>query len=90
MRLLGLRFILEGSHFLQLVMPENEARKIVKNWRERDPRFLEAGVLGSDTPDLCWAVRLDKIQAMHTFDPRFLESPQALPPAVSGMLGRIP
>jgi hypothetical protein len=68
---IGLKFLFANSpSFLQVAVDEDKAKEIVKGWTERDPRFLDKKVVGEhNNPWGAWAVVLDQVVAIHTFQP---------------------
>ncbi len=64
MRFVGLQFLLDFGAFVRILVPEEEARQIIQGWQVGSLKPIVAGTnqYGS------WAVRVDKIQGIHTAD----------------------
>lgn len=75
--MLGLRIMVEGGSYFNVVMPTQDAMQIVKNWSSGMYKVRNVTVIGNfDKPDSdvsgLWAVKVDCITGMHTFNPQSL------------------
>jgi hypothetical protein len=69
MKQLGLNIFLSGSQSIALLLTENEALKIVKDWQSNYYHIKGISMIGGITTDgVQWAVKIDSISGMHTFD----------------------
>jgi hypothetical protein len=65
MRVLGLKFILEGGSFLQILVPEHEAQHIIRSWLSGTLK----GIIGNDGAETTgggWGVDMSRVEAVHT------------------------
>lgn len=82
--MIGVRLLLEYSHFLQIPLAEADANRLIDGWENGHLK----GILSSKgfaTPGLKWAVRVDKVIGVHTFD---LEAQQRAAQQQQGQQGR--
>lgn len=70
MQLIGLRFLLEGSQFLNVVVPVNEAQSMINGWASGEYKRQGQKTLGGQLApgQGGWALQIDHIKGMHTFD----------------------
>ena len=62
---IGLRFLLEGGHFVDVCLPQDKAAEIVGNWSRGG---LEGRLAGFDEREKrWWAVELKRVQGIITF-----------------------
>ena len=79
----GLKIMLQHGHLLAMALSDTEARAIIKDWQSETYAIRNKAYIGGITPHgVEWAVKLEDIVAMHTFDVKELQGPQA-PPGVS-------
>ena len=89
--MIGLRFLLNYGHFLQIAISEQEAKQIMQGWSAGTLRPILQGTSPPSgiIPGVAWSIRTECIVAIHTFDLELLEQqrPQAgvLPWPRSGM-----
>lgn len=77
---IGLRLLLEGGHFVQVILPEAIAEGYVDRWI----KGMLKGVIGESVPtphNPVWAVDTASIKAMHTFDPALMQQAQPFQPS---------
>lgn len=89
----GLRFLLESGHFINVAVTEDEAVKTINNWKEgKLPEVIAHTRVPSPQGSLSWSVRTKAIVAIHTVDlSQMMQGIPAtqpgLPPPSSGMSG---
>lgn len=80
MQLTGLRFLFNGGTFLNVLMPVEEAKTLVRRWASGDLALRgEKRITGGDRE---WAVSLDSIAAIHLV----ADVPQQMPNAFPGAI----
>ena len=87
MKFTGLKFILEFGSFIQVIIPEDEAKQIILAWKagKLEPVIGSHNQQGPGGFSGGWAVRVDTIRAIHTFDPYQQQSqPQGQAPSYWG------
>lgn len=68
-KILAIRFLLEGSHVLDVALPENEARRYVEAWRDKQLGESSKRLGGIDASGRVWAIDSARIQSLFAFDP---------------------
>jgi len=76
---LGIKFMLRDGHFLAMILPETEVRQIVQNWQAETYKLLGKAFIGGTTAEGVWALRIEDVVGMHSFDPSQVQSSQAVP-----------
>jgi hypothetical protein len=80
MQLTGLRFLFNGGTFLNVLMPVEEAKTLVRRWASGDLALRgEKRITGGEGG---WAVSLDSIAAIHLV----ADAPQQMPNAFPGAI----
>jgi hypothetical protein len=80
MQLTGLRFLFNGGTFLNVLMPVEEAKTLVRRWASGDLALRgEKRITGGEGG---WAVALDSIAAIHLV----ADAPQQMPNAFPGAI----
>ena len=59
-KMIGVRFMLEGTSFIMAVMPDEEAKQIINGFINGSLKKVVGNVQGG------WAIRVDDIQGIHT------------------------
>lgn len=84
MNKIGLKLILNSGNYIIAILPQKEAMDIAGKWQSRYYQLKGEQIIGGDAcpPDQgAWAVRVDQIAALHTFD-----IPTAAPPGMPAQM----
>lgn len=84
MPMVGLRFLFNGGTFLNVLMPVEEAKTLIRRWASGD--FALRGEKRITGGEGGWAVALDSIAAIHLV----VDAPQSMPNAFPGAIPTTP
>lgn len=84
MPMIGLRFLFNGGTFLNVLMPVEEAKTLVRRWASGD--FALRGKKRITGGEGGWAVAVDSIAAIHLV----ADAPQSMPNAFPGAISVSP
>ncbi len=77
LEIIGLNVMLRSQSPLHLLLQKEEAERILEDWQSSAAKLRNQLTLYGVTADnVRWAVRVDDVIGMHTFDPRRMQQPQ--------------
>lgn len=90
--LIGIRFVLTGGAFINAILCESDAKGIMRGWKLGEFVIKGKTIIGSDDYQKPqkddWAVRVEDIMAIHTFD--WVQYQQAMQQNVQPSRGPFP
>jgi hypothetical protein len=88
---IGIRFLLSYNHFMQMIITKERADEIITKWKSGHYNLQRVNyVTGQDVHGVEWAIKIEHILAIHTFDPMEIERQSKAEYHVSGSIPPYP